>query len=120
MDLEAKKAVLRRIRNGLKVTEVFCTRIVKGNHGSVLVGLTATLDKEASVEDGKIAALLLGAEVDQLAYDRAAAGSVISEKQHGVASRLTKNNYSGLVNDALERKARVEAKANGTPVRAEA
>lgn len=101
MDLEAKKAVVRRVRRNLEVTEVFCTRILKGNHGSVLVGLTATLDKNATVDEAKVATLLLGAQVDQIAYERALAGSVISERDYKVASRKTRTNYSRLVDGVL-------------------
>lgn len=117
MDLETKKAVIRRMRRDLKVTEVFCTRILKGNNGSVLVGMTATLDQNASLEEAAVATLLLGAEVDQLAYDRAASTSVITEKQHQVASQKTKANYSMLVSEALDKmpapEVQVAKKSNG-------
>ena len=106
MDLEAKKAFIRRVRDMLKTNEVFCTKIVKGPRGeSVLVGLTASLDG-LSVDEARVATLLLGAEVDQLAFDRAAAGSVISAKDHRKASQATKANYSKLIDEALQRVAK--------------
>lgn len=103
MDLEAKKAVVQRMRRSLGVTEVFCTRILKGNNGSVLVGLTATLDKDTNMEEARVATLLLGNEVEQLAYDRAASSSVISEKQHRFMSAKTRANYNMLLDQAVVR-----------------
>jgi hypothetical protein len=103
MDLEAKKAFVRRVRAGIKVGEVFCTKIVKGPKGeSVLVGLTADLGN-LSITEAEVATLVLGARVDQVAFDRAAAGSVISSGEHAVRSRKTKANYSMLLDEALQR-----------------
>jgi len=104
MDLKAKKAIVRKIRRGLRVTEVTCTRSVKSYNGSVLVGMTAITD-EATLEESSLAALILGAEVDQTAYDRAMAGSVISSKEHGTASQVTRNNYSLLLDELLGKSA---------------
>ena len=102
MDLEAKRAMVRRIRSGLSVTEIFCTRILKTNRGSVLVGLTASLDDPSSIEEGEIAALILGEKVDQLALDRALAGSIITAKERTYASALTRDNYHLLIDERLQ------------------
>lgn len=112
MDLEAKKAVVQRMRSSLGVTEVFCTRILKGNNGSVLVGLTATLDKGTNMEEARVATLLLGNEVEQLAYDRAASSSVISEKQHRFMSAKTRANYNMLLDQAVVKVEPLEADMN--------
>jgi len=103
MDLEAKRAMVRRIREGLKVTEVFCTRIVKTRQGSVLVGLTASLDDPCSLEESEIATLVLGEKVDQLALDRALAGSVITANERSRASHATKSNYNIIIDDRLSK-----------------
>jgi len=103
MDLEAKKAVVRRIRENLKVTEVFCTRILKGSHGSVLVGLTTTLDHDMSMGEAEIAALVLGQKVDQLAYDRAVSDGVISSRDYEFASNQTKINYNHKIGERLNK-----------------
>jgi hypothetical protein len=112
MDLEAKKAIVRRIRGGLKVTEVFCTRILKGTHGSVLVGLTTTLDHDMPLAEAEIAALLLGQRVDQLAYDRAVSDGVISSRDYEFASNQTKINYNHKIGVRLEK---LDAKAEKAP-----
>ena len=103
MDLEAKKAIVRRIRRELDVTEVFCTRILKGSQGSVLVGLTSTLDKGTSLEEAEVATLLLGLKVDQLAYDRAVSDGVISSREYGFATQQTKINYQHMISKALDK-----------------
>ena len=114
MDMDAKKAIVRRIRDNLKHNEVFCTKIVKGPKGeSVLVGLTASVDG-LSPEEAEIATLVLGQEVDQLAYDRAAAGSVITSGDHAIRSKKTKANYSMLINEALDRIAKKTLRLTGT------
>jgi len=115
MDLDAKKAIIRKMRSKLAVGEVFCTRIVKGSNGSVLVGLTATIDANATPEEAALATLLLGSEVDQLAYDRAIAGSVITVKDHTVASQKTKANYTKLLAEALDRLEKAQASGTGVP-----
>jgi hypothetical protein len=103
MDLEAKRAMVRRIRAGLSVTEIFCTRILKTKDGSVLVGLTASLDDPSAMEEGEIATLILGERVDQLALERAMAAGLISDKQRAWGSDLTKNNYHLLLDEHMQK-----------------
>ena len=97
------KTFVRGVRAKISVTDLFCTRILKVKHGSVLVGLTADLGDGATVEEAEVAALILGERVDQLAYDRALATSLISERERGNASQLTRDNYSLLVQERLDK-----------------
>jgi hypothetical protein len=121
MDLDAKKAVIRRIKKNLTFTEVFCTRIVKeSGGGSVLVGLTATLPADATMDDAHVATLVLGAEVDQLAYDRCLAGRGCSARQHDVATTVIKSNYTKMISEALDKQAKRAEKLNGSQARADA
>lgn len=101
MDLEAKKAIVRKMRNALDVSDVFCTRILKNQRGSVLVGLTASLPDGTTLEEAEIATLILGERVDQLALDRAQADGLIGAKERTWASAMTKDQYHLLLNDRL-------------------
>lgn len=103
MDMEAKKATVRRIKKGLEITEISCTRVVKGSHGSTFVGLTAAMDSSTSLLEAEAAVLVLGARVDQLTYDRALAGRVISSEDHEFASRHTRANYHTMMSEALDK-----------------
>jgi hypothetical protein len=100
MDVEEKRAFVRRVTRSLQVVEVQCTKVVKGD-GSVFVGLTATFEGEGSLKEAEVATLLLGQRVDQLAYDRAVSGGVITADEYDLASRQTKANYNYKINERL-------------------
>lgn len=102
MDLEEKRALVRKATRNLRLTEVQCTRVVKGE-GSVFVGLTATFKDEPTIKEAEIAALFLGQRVDQLAYDRAVSDGVISSDEYELASHQTKVNYNHKINERLDR-----------------
>lgn len=115
MDLAAKKAVVRRVRDSIGVSEVFCTRILKTRAGSVLVGLTASVDENASMDESEIATLILGERVDQLALDRALASSLITAKERTFASSIVKDNYHLLIDERLQRISRKGDDSKETP-----
>lgn len=129
MDMQEKLAIVRNVKARIRVNKVVCTRSVKGAKGDVFVGysasawdttqedagygtgLTETLDEEderinteqqgMTVFEARVAGLLLGSEVDTLAYDRAMAGSVVAVDVRKQAVDTIHNNYNKLLNDLL-------------------
>jgi hypothetical protein len=115
MDLEAKKAIVRKMRNALGVTDVFCTRILKTQQGSVLVGLTASLPDGTSVEEAEVATLILGERVDQLAFKRALANSLVTAKERTFAASVVKDNYHLLIDEVMQGMTPENQKATKVP-----
>ncbi len=133
MDLQRKLAIVRAVKARLRVNKVVCTRSVKGKGGDVFVGYSAsawdTTQEEAGMGTGftetldvddeqinaaqqgmnvfeaRVAGLLLGVEVDTLAYDRAAAGSVVEAHVHRKAKKTIVDNYNMLLNNLITEKA---------------
>lgn len=97
------KQFVQDVRAKINVRDIFCTRILKVRGGSVLVGLTADLEGGATLEEADVATLILGDRVDQRAYDRALATSLISARQREEASQLTRNNYTLLIQERLDK-----------------
>ena len=126
------KEELTRIKKGLRVTKVVCTRSIKGRYGDAYVGFSAawdTIQDDAgggadlnSAQDGdvkaahhdggmtlkeaKMAALVLGLQADLAATDNAMAGSTITVDQRLGAQKAIKHNYASLMSEVL-------AKADG-------
>ena len=130
MELQEKMAIVRDVKARLRINKVVCTRSVKGAKGDVFVGysasgwnttqedaghgtgLTETLGEEderinteqqgMTVLEARVAGLLLGSEVDTLAYDRAMAGSVVRAEVRTEAINTIHTNYNKLLNDLLD------------------
>lgn len=117
---------LRRIRAGLRITKITCTRSVKGRNGDSFVGFSAAWqsvqddhggmgadlmpdqeEEEAmtgqgiSLSDAKIARLMLSMECDLAALESAAANGSISSEYFRDSVRGIKDNYNRLVMRAL-------------------
>jgi hypothetical protein len=114
------KATIRRIRDGLKITKVVCTRSVKGRGGDTFCGFSAAWDSVQedggqdmenvmddasqsgmSFKDAKVAAYLLGMQADTTAFENAAAGSIIRKDESDQAVRAIKHNYGKLMESLL-------------------
>jgi len=118
MTRDEKKAVIKQVRDRLKITKVICTRSVKGRGGDHFVGFSAAWDSvqddgsrglasmpsEAdfaasgmTLKEAKIAAYLLGMQVDQTAFENAAAGSIITKGEADRACTAVAHNYGKLM-----------------------
>jgi len=114
---------LCRIRDGLKITKVVCTRAIKGRAGDTFAGLAAAWNtvqedggqglvhvglEEAdpqvqgmTLKEAVIAAHLVGLQVDLVALQNACAGGVIDENRLVADIQATKHNYMLLIGSAL-------------------
>lgn len=113
---------LRRIRKGLRITKITCTRSIKGRNGDTFVGFsaawqsvqddhggpgadvmaTATDDQVYAAQgmplkDAKIARQMLAMECDLAALESALANGTISPNYFKDAARGVKNNYNQIV-----------------------
>ena len=121
------KALVAKIKAGVKITKVVCTRAVKGKGGESYVGFSAAWDtiqddtggggellsahtgaevqashgQGLSLKEARIAALLVGMQVDIAAHDHAMAGGNITIEQRDMAVRNIKGNYSQLMAELL-------------------
>lgn len=130
MDLdEEQKAEIKLIKDGLCITKVVATRGIKTKNGDFFVGMSAAWDtiqedaggmgadlidamgegemQIASVSGGlstrraKIAACILGMQVDLQATAHALGGGAITQDQFRVASNAIKRNYGKLLAEAV-------------------
>ena len=121
---EDLKDKIQRIRNGMRVTKVVCTRSVKGRNGDSYVGFSAVWnstqddggrdlvstgegsDEAESIQsmdltEAIIASHILAREADIVAHQHAAAGGNISASYCKDAVAAIKNNYANLVVELL-------------------
>ncbi len=122
MTQDEKKALIRAVRDKIKITKVVCTRSVKGRGGDHFVGFSAAWDSvqddggrgmsetmdDAEVaqsgmtlKEAKVAAYLLGMQADQTAFENAAAGSLLSKAEADNACTAIKHNYGRLMASLL-------------------
>lgn len=122
MTKDEKKAYIKRVRDQLRITKVICTRSVKGRGGDHFVGFSAAWDsvqddggrglagattegEEAAsgmtLKEAKVAAYLLGMQVDQTAFENAAAGSIITGEECDTATKAVAVNYGRLMAQLL-------------------
>lgn len=117
---------LRRVRNGLRITKITCTRSVKGRNGDSFVGYSAAwqsvqddsggpgADVQAGpeedrayanqgmrIEDAKIARYMLAMEADIAALESAAANGSISPRLYQDSVASVKANYNRFVLRAM-------------------
>lgn len=119
------KTEVARIRGQMRITKIVATRSVKGTRGDSYAGFSAgwdTIQDDAggmgsdlisaqdgepstvgglSLKDGKVAALLLGMQVDIAAHAQAMAGGNLSEENYESAVKVIRHNYTKLIADAI-------------------
>jgi hypothetical protein len=121
-DTHEIKERLRRIRDGLRITKITCTRSVKGRNGDSFVGFSAAwqsvqddqggmgadvgaepeddvvyASQGIRLQDAKIARYMLSMECDVAALESAAANGSISPQMFQDSVRGVKENYNRLV-----------------------
>ena len=124
MSQDELKALVQRVKAGLKITKVVATRSVKGRGGDTFVGFSAAWNSvqedggqgvanamdegdEAhslngmTVQEAIVASILLAREADTAAYRNAAAGGNISQSHADGAIAAIKSNYSKMIVQAL-------------------
>jgi hypothetical protein len=124
MSNDELRALVQRVKAGLKITKVVATRSVKGRAGDTFVGFSAAWNSvqedggQGLVEAGKegedanslngmtmqealVASILLSREADTAAYRNAAAGGNISQAHADDAVAAIKSNYNRLLVSAL-------------------
>lgn len=125
-DVELATEAMKRLKPFVKVTKVVCTRSVKGPRGDSYVGFSAAWDtiqddaggggdlisaqdgdtREAAanglgLKDARLAALMLGMQVDIAAHAQAMAGGNLDYKQYEEAAKAIKHNYTKLMADLI-------------------
>lgn len=112
---------LRRVRRGIRVTKITCTRCVKGRNGDSFVGFSAAwqsvqddmggsgdvhveeddAEEQAAqglnLKDAKLARHMLAMEVDLAALESAVANGTISASYFADATKGVRNNYNELI-----------------------
>ena len=125
-DLELAKETMARLKPFVRVTKVVCTRSVKGQRGDSYVGFSAAWDtvqddaggggdlaspldetnglvsaNGLSLKDARLAALMLGMQVDIAAHAQAMAGGNLPQAQYEEAAKAIRNNYVKLIADLV-------------------
>lgn len=113
---------LRKIKNGIRITKIACTRSVKGRNGDSFVGFSAAYqsvqddysgpgadvmndpgddkvyaEQGLPIKDAKLARYMLSLECDLAALESALANGSISPSYFEDAVRGIRNNYNQLV-----------------------
>lgn len=124
MSNDELRALVQRVKAGLKITKVVATRSVKGRGGDTFAGFSAawnsvqedggqglvssTDDGEESqtltgmtMQEGIVASILVAREADIAAYRNAAAGGNISQSHADAAIAAIRSNYSKMLVQAL-------------------
>lgn len=123
------KALIRKVQEKMRVTKVVCTRSIKSKNGDFFVGFSAawdTVQEDAGgmgadlvdalgdgeaqaaamtcgmpLKEAKVAALILGMQVDLQTQEHALAGGGITSAEFEVAQKAVRRNYTKLMMDAL-------------------
>jgi hypothetical protein len=124
MSNDELRALVQRVKAGLRITKVVATRSVKGRGGDTFAGFSAawnsvqedggqglvssTDDGEESqtltgmtMQEGIVASILVAREADIAAYRNAAAGGNISQSHADAAIAAIRSNYSKMLVQAL-------------------
>lgn len=124
MSNDELRALVQRVKAGLKITKVVATRSVKGRGGDTFAGFSAawnsvqedggqglvssTDDSEESqtltgmtMQEGIVASILVAREADIAAYRNAAAGGNITQSHADAAIAAIRSNYSKMLVQAL-------------------
>lgn len=123
MSNDEMKALVKQVKDRLRITKVVATRSVKGKHGDVFVGYSSAWDSvqedggqglvhtggeadEAAqgmtLKEAKMAAYILGMQADTTAFEQAMAGSIITPEQCERACKAIKHNYGQLMAKLLQ------------------
>lgn len=125
MDEKAMAALLRRVKQNLRVTKVVATRSVKGKHGDHFAGFAASYDSvqdepagsgkdlmgvvsdEAiaasgmTLREARVAYYLVAMQADILAHEAALANGGISGQHCSDAIKAIRSNYGKLIRKYL-------------------
>ena len=124
MSNDELRALVSRVKEGLKITKVVATRSVKGRGGDTFVGFSAAWNsvqedggqgvvsamgegEEAqtlngmTLQEAVVASCLIAREADIAAYRNAAAGGNISQDYADNAVAAIKSNYNKLIVSAI-------------------
>lgn len=124
MSNDELRALVQRVKAGLKITKVVATRSVKGRGGDTFVGFSAAWDSVQedggqgvvtamddeeegqtatgmTMQEGIVASILLAREADIAAYRNAAAGGNLSQPHADNAIAAIRSNYSKMLVQAL-------------------
>jgi hypothetical protein len=121
-DKSAMRQRLRRIRNGIRITKITCTRSVKGRTGDSFVGFSAAwqsiqddhsgpgadvmadpeddrayAEQGLTLKDAKLARYMLSMECDIAALESGLANGTITPSYFSDTVRGVKNNYEQLI-----------------------
>ena len=125
-DVELVKEAMERLKPLVRVTKIVCTRSVKGQRGDSYVGFSAAWDtiqddagggadlisaqdgdtREAAanglpLKDSRLAALMLGLQVDLAAHAQAYAGGNMAPDQYNESCKAIRGNYVKLMADLI-------------------
>jgi|MGYP000512301889 hypothetical protein len=109
MVVEQVRENLIALKKGAKISQITVSRIVKNprNGGDVFVSMTANYghggdsisEEMLSLQDAKVASLLLGKEVNVLAHEQASASGLLSEDQMRQATKRISNNFNQIIKE---------------------
>lgn len=112
-DMKALKDKITMIKQGTKVSQIMVSRIVKNPRGGgdVFVSMTANYghaddthsSEMLSLDDAKIAAHLLGRDVNILAHEQAGAGGIITQSTMESCNQKIRGNFSHLISKLGEK-----------------
>ena len=96
------KSKIEMVKSKERVSSITCSRVIKTrNGGDVFMSLTSSYGNQPSegltVEESRVAALLLSLQVNQLAIKQAAANHLITVDQMSNEMREMSNNYKILL-----------------------
>lgn len=117
------RAMVKRVKGQIRITKVVATRALKGRSGDVFVGFSAAFDSvqedggqglEGAMDDGerdvgvsleeaRVAAILLGCQADIAATRNALGGSMITKSDADVRIAGIKNNFDLLLKELLQK-----------------
>lgn len=127
-----QKDFIERVKGRMRISKVVCTRAIKTKNGDFFVGFsaawdtiqedaggmgsdlidamgpgdlqTATAQHGMTTKEAKVAACILGMQVELQAMSHALAGSGITEAEYRTASAAVKRNYGQLLQEAVATK----------------
>ena len=126
MDTKEIKALIQRVKDKTRVTKVVATRSFKTRRGDFFSGFSAAWDSVQddgggqgagldlitttaeesqsgmTLQEARVAHLLVSVQADIGAYEAAFANSAISRRELDAAVAAIKNNYGNLIRDALK------------------
>lgn len=109
MDINQIRDNLISLKEGAKISQITVSRIVKSPRtgGDVFVSMTANYgsnedsvsEEMLSLEDAKVASLLLGKEVNILAHEQASASGLLSEEQMRIVNKKIASNFNQIIKE---------------------